>query len=303
MLRVKPHYFGPVESEMLEFFYRQFFKPLLDVVNIPMKKLNANSALIDAIRSGRVQYDTGVFRGSFNARISAELAKFATFDKRFGTWKGRPAPDVLAVAVIARSKRDDMIAQLQSQLDDIESSVNDAIQSLALGNDLPLFAMTDDIRSDLYSIGVMPDISERMATKLRQDYTDSQQLNIKNWTPDQIVRLREMIERIQTTNDNSSIIQIIQDEWGTTAAKARFLARQETSLFFSTLSMNRAQASGVRRYRWSTSHDIRVRESHKELDGTIQMIGFPPVVDHKTGRRAEPGQDFNCRCAPIWILE
>ncbi|MFA5380138.1 MAG: minor capsid protein, partial [Dehalococcoidia bacterium] len=81
------------------------------------------------------------------------------------------------------------------------------------------------------------------------------------------------------------------------------LARQETSLFFSKFSMNRASSAGVRRYKWSTSHDGRVRERHKELNGTIHSVDDPPVVDLKTGRRAHPGCDFGCRCAAIWVLE
>ncbi len=303
MLRLEPRYFDPVETAMLRFFYEQFFAPLIDVVEIPIPKLNANSELLAAIRSGRIQYSQGIFTGSFNARISGELSRFATFDKRRGVWVGRAGPDVLGAAVIAKSKRDNLIAELQSRVDAMESSVSEAIQSLSFGDDLPLFAMADDIRNDLYSVGVMPDITPQLESKLRKDYTDAQNLNIKNWTDEQMVRLRDMIKRIQTTSNNSSITQLIQDEWGTTAAKARFLARQETSLFFSTLSMNQAKATGVRRYRWSTSHDHRVRDSHKSLDGQVFMIGFPPVVDPKTGRRDEPGRDYNCRCAPIWILD
>jgi SPP1 gp7 family putative phage head morphogenesis protein len=303
MLRLEDQFYSPVEAKMLRLFWDCFFQPLLEVVDIPDMRINSSSALLAAIRSGRVQYKGGTFTGAFNIRISRELATFAKFDKRTRKWSGRAGPEVIAASIKAKARRDDLTAKMSRELSAMESRVNATIGSLSFGEDLPLFAMDKEVRKSLYDIGVLPEIDERTAKKLRADYTDSQRLNIKNWNPEQVTRLREMVERIQTTGDNSSIRQLIEDEWHTSAAKARFLARQETSLFFSKLSMTRAGNAGVRRYRWSTSHDQRVRPDHKDLQGTIHAIDDPPIVDSRTGRRAHPGQDFGCRCSPIWVLE
>jgi len=305
MLRVEPGYFVPVESQLLRFLYEQFFAPIIQVVDIPMPKLNANSVLLAAIRSGRVQYADGVFRGSFNARISGELSSFAEFDRRSGIWRGDAPAAIKGAAIVAESKRAELMGRLEYAIDQTSANIQDAISGLTLGDELPIPMMSADIKADLagYSIGVMPEITPQLEKKLRRDYTESQQLNIKNWAPEQTERLREMVQRIQTTGDNSSIRVLIQSEWGTTASKARFLARQETSLFFSKLSLNRADSAGVRKYKWSTSHDERVRQSHKHLQGVIVPLDSPPVVDPKTGRRAHAGEDFNCRCAKIWVLD
>jgi SPP1 gp7 family putative phage head morphogenesis protein len=304
MLRLERNFYAPIESDLAELFYGIFYAPLLKVVGVPNIRLNApSSALRAAIDSGQVTYEGGIFSGKFNMRISSELSRFAKFDKRTGKWNGRPSADILAASINANAKRARLNAEMKREMDKMEARIGEAIQSLSFGSDLPLFAMDEEIRKSLYDIGVVPEINERVAEKLRADYTESQKLNIKNWAPEQTERLREMVERIQTTSDNSSIRDEIMKEWGTTAAKAKFLARQETSLFFSKLSMTRAGDAGVRRYRWSTSHDIRVREDHKELQGTIHAIDDPPIVDSRTGRRAHPGEDYNCRCAAIWILE
>jgi SPP1 gp7 family putative phage head morphogenesis protein len=304
MLGMKDAYAEPVEQGLVNLFYRQYFAPLLAIIDEPSIKLNApDSAVIAAIRSGKIQYKDGVFSGAFNIRTSRELASFAKFNKRTGKWTGRPGPGILSAAVMAESKRRDLTERLGFALDQAERNINEAIRTLSFGDDLPLLAMRDDIQADLWSVGVKVTIDERMEAKLRADYTDSQKLNIKNWNPEQVTRLREMVQRIQTTGDNSSIRQLIEDEWHTSAAKARFLARQETSLFFSKLSMNRAESAGVRRYRWSTSHDQRVRPDHKDLQGTIHAIDDPPIVDSRTGRRAHPGADFGCRCSAIWMLD
>lgn len=310
MLRVKPSYYEPVVESILDFLYRQFYAPLMAEIDKPAVKLNSStSALVAAILSGRVQYKDGVFSGTFNMRISGELSRFATFDKRSKTWKGRPPAEVIGASVQAEAKRDQLTAKLKAAIHKAETTINDAIRSASFGSDLPLFAMGEDIKRDLHNIGVMPDIDERTAAKLKQDYNDSQVLNVKNWTAEQTKRLRDMVEAYQTTGTDESLRDLIQREYQVSANKAQFLARQETSLFFSKLSMNRAASTGVRRYRWSTSHDERVRSdprgpNHKHLDGQVFDIDGPGgVVDLKTGRRAHAGQDFGCRCAKIWVLE
>ena len=310
MLKLKPDYYEPVAASILDFLYRQYYAPLMAEINKPAVKLNASvSALTSAILSGRVQYKDGVFTGTFNMRISGELSRFATFDKRSKTWKGRPPAEIIGASIQAEAKRDQLTAKLKAAIDKAETTINDAIRSASFGSDLPLFAMSQDIKRDLHHIGVMPDIDERTAAKLRRDYNDNQVLSVKGWNEDQVKRLRDMVKTYQTTGTDESLLELIQREYQVSANKAQFLARQETSLFFSKLSMNRAASTGVRRYKWSTSHDERVRKdprgpNHKHLDGQVFDIDGPGgVVDLKTGKRAHPGCDWNCRCAAIWVLE
>lgn len=324
MLRVKPSYYAPVDKKMTQFFYDAYFAPILAVLpeadtpriranNRNVRENSSTNALLQALSSGRVIYKDGVFSGSFNASISMNLATFAKFDRRTKKWYGRPTSNVLASAIMANDKRARMLDAVKKEIDALADRVDETIKTLSFGVDLPLFAMNQDVEESL-PIGVRPTLDERTAEKLLKDYTESQKLNVKNWTPDQIQRLREMVERYQTTPGNESLRDMIMREWGVSANKAQFLARQETSLFFSKFSMNRAASAGVRKYRWSTSHDSRVRNkfpgraknapNHEHLDGEIFTVDGPGgIVDLKTGRRAHPGEDYNCRCAAIWVLE
>ena len=304
MLRLEDQFYSPIETKMLRLFWDCFFQPLLEVVDIPDMRINSSSALLAAIRSGRIQYKDGAFTGTFNAAISRDLSSFAKFDRRSGKWTGKAGPDILGASVVAEGRRKDLMQRLDLQLVQAEKNINEAIRTLSLGDSLPLPLMREAVVKDLWSVGVQPNITPRMDKALRQDYTQSQNLNIKNWQPEQIQRLREMVQRIQTTGDNSSIKALIQSEWNTSAAKAKFLARQETGLFFEAFGREGAKSAGVRRYRWSTSHDARVRDSHKHLDGRIvDLNGSGEIVDEKTGRRAHAGADFGCRCGKIWILD
>jgi hypothetical protein len=54
---------------------------------------------------------------------------------------------------------------------------------------------------------------------------------------------------------------------------------------------------------WSTVQDERVRERHAELNGKRFKWGDPPVVDIQTGRRAESGEDYQCRCVALPVFD
>jgi len=303
VLQNKPSYYSAVDDHLRRYFYDAFFSPIFDALEIPHALENAVvSPLREAIAKGSVIYRDGVFSGRFTMAMYSELSSFATFDGRSRTWKGRPGPSILSAALTANTKRTALLERVNKAIDGLEARVDETIKTLSFSTDLPLFSMNQDVSSTL-PLGVGPVLDERTASALRKDYTESQKLNIKNWTPDQITRMRGMVEQYQTSASDEALTDIIMREWGVTSNKAAFLARQETSLFFSKFSMNRASSAGVRRYKWSTSHDERVRVSHKELNGTIHSVDDPPVVDPKTGRRAHPGEDFLCRCTAIWVLE
>lgn len=303
MVSLKPEYYEKAETHLQNVFYDAFFREILDVVNRPTPKFNATtSALIGAIRSGKVRYTNGKFYGTFSARISRELSSFATFNGREKTWTGNPPPAVKAEAVLAERKREQLIREITQAIDTAQARVDKMIKTLSFSADLPLFKMNQDVIDDI-GIGIIPEMTDSMKKKILDGYTKNQILNIKNWAPEQVERLRKMTERVLMEGSDRGLTDIILEEWGVSYRKAAFLARQETNLFFSEYSMSRARDAGLRRYRWSTSHDRRVRARHRELDGQIIDFDRPPIVDMKTGRRAHAGEDFLCRCGKIWILD
>ena len=58
---------------------------------------------------------------------------------------------------------------------------------------------------------------------------------------------------------------------------------------------------GFEYYVWTTRKDNKVRPDHARLEGRICNWSDPPVVDLRSGRRAHPSGDYNCRCtaAPL----
>ncbi len=94
----------------------------------------------------------------------------------------------------------------------------------------------------------------------------------------------------------ASIAPEIARRFGVSESRAAFIARDQVSKLNGDLTRMRQAEMGVPGYIWRTSLDERVRPRHAQLEGTKQSWDDPPIVDQRTGRRAHPGGDFNCRC-------
>ena len=103
----------------------------------------------------------------------------------------------------------------------------------------------------------------------------------------------------------------IQDAYGVNKRKAQMLARDQIATLNAQIAQAQQRDAGIQRYRWSTSHDARVRDCHKALDGKVFSWDSPPEMWYETkkngkvmtGRRCHPGCDFACRCVAIPIFD
>lgn len=95
---------------------------------------------------------------------------------------------------------------------------------------------------------------------------------------------------------------LIQEQLGIGQKKAALIARDQTLKYNASVHTAQATASGIERYDWSTSHDGDVRPMHAELDGKRFRYDDPPVTN-LDGDRNNPGEDYNCRCAAIPVID
>jgi SPP1 gp7 family putative phage head morphogenesis protein len=79
-------------------------------------------------------------------------------------------------------------------------------------------------------------------------------------------------------------------------ARAKLIARDQISKYNGQLNQTRQTALGLSKYRWQTSGDERVRDTHKALNGKIFSWDNPPSVGH-------PGDEINCRCVALPIFD
>lgn len=305
--RLRNEYFLAIEYAIKEIFSEVMYGPIREATGIELQN-RRDTSLISAIRSGRVQYKDGIFTGTFSAAISKDLSAIgAKFDGRGKKWILASAPP--ADVQLAQAQTDARFAATKERviriLDGIPANMGAKLAQAKLEGKYSwaIRHMNTDFLKSVKAVTVAPTLTEEQERNLAREYSTNLELYIKDFTVKNILTLREQVRAATFGGARpDSLEDMIQRNYRTTAAKAKFLARQETSLLLSKFHEERYKDVGVRKYKWSTSHDSHVRHDHRRLNGKTFSWDDPPIVDIDTGRRANPGEDYNCRCVaiPIW---
>lgn len=310
-IKDKTEYSRIITRKLDGFFFYTLFEPIIKIVKPIGEIHNAKEdALIKALRNGEIQYINGKFYGKFNAEISRILikmgAKFNKVTKTYDIARSMLSMEVLSAiatgAVLAEMVRKQLLDFLDSF--NIETYMPDLKKIL----DVPLDEIVEDLdeqqeQSIKEAIKIVPEFSEANREFLKQNYIENVEYSVKNFTEKQVDKLREMVEynAYYGYSKNNNLIDRIQREFDITRNRAKFIANQETSLLTAKLNEMRLREVGITHYKWSTSHDERVRDTHKDLDGRIFSFDDPPIVDKK-GTRQNAGEPYGCRCRAIGVV-
>lgn len=303
-IKETPEDFEAIEAEILKVLRQEIFLPLLRELGLgPSTLKNAPSSLVDAIRSGRLTFYRGRFQGKLNATLTKELkalgAKWDRTEKLFRIGLAE-LPDEIRAAVEASEVRFfRKLARIDEHLSKILLEKISGKFRLEKLFDATLWKADKDFEKTLEGITIAPKLTDTQRERIAAEYTNNLQLYIKDFTEKEVTELRqEMKKAVFAGNRYESAVKTIQARYGVTERKAKFLARQETSLMITKFKQTRYQEAGVNEYKWgcvvgSAAHPVR--PMHKRLEGTIHTWDNPPIVDEK-GNRKNPGQDYNCRC-------
>lgn len=291
---------------LADIWRKEIYVPLMkDIVRKSLIK-NAYQDLVDAISSGQIQYIDAHFEGSFSSAVSRELKKLgAVWDRKHGWWtipQSKLTNDMRMAIGTSQSRFQSMSNRIVQKLNDmIPADIAEKFQAQKLF-DMALHRVNGQMKKQ---ISVMPELTKDQSARISKEYVNNMQLYIKDWTEKEILELRNKIsENSYKGNRYEDMVKIIQDSYGVSRNKAKFLARQETSLMITKFQQTRYQSAGVNEYKWRTvagSPKHPVRTMHKALDGKIFTWDNPPIVDEK-GNRKNPGQDYNCRCTAVPIV-
>jgi SPP1 gp7 family putative phage head morphogenesis protein len=114
---------------------------------------------------------------------------------------------------------------------------------------------------------------------------------IKTVPSQHLAKIQATISKgIASGDDSFSLKKAIGEVNGQNTKRAKLIARDQLSKLNGVLVQARQQSLGVNGYIWRTSHDERVRDSHKDNDGKHFQWDSPP---RSTGH---PGEDIQCRC-------
>lgn len=286
-------------------FNQVLLQPILDVLQEykPKTKQNSTDYLQDAINKGLITYDTteGRFTGSFSASITSSLRKLgAEFDGDGFVIKQYQLPSVLQTTITQAKQRNEFISQKiieacsSSQMQKILSNISFANVYTQFLEDIDKQMMQN--AGDV--IAIQPVYNTKIKKQIAEAYSNNLKLYIKDFTDDKIVALRQYLQPLILENGyRSEVLQeYLTKSFNVNKAKAKFLARQESSLLMTSYTEARYQSEGIREFVWSSSGDSRVRPEHKLLNGKKFSFNNLPVIDSKTGERGLPGQAFGCRC-------
>ncbi|WP_342577701.1 minor capsid protein [Psychrobacillus sp. FSL K6-2843] len=107
-------------------------------------------------------------------------------------------------------------------------------------------------------------------------------------------------EGIKKGSSIKQISQRLMERVEITQNRAQFIAIDQAGSILGQMTAQRHQNIGVERFKWLTSADECVRESHKVLNNKIFSYSDPPEVN---GRNLIPGADYRCRCVAIPVFD
>lgn len=308
-----------IQSAIFALLKEEIYRPLLKELGLhPFTIKNSTDELVDAIVRGQIRFYRGQFTGSFNATLSKELRRIgAKWDRRQGSFaipqsklspELKNAIDLSEHKFVQAAKR--MDAKLASMVpEDIASKLR--IEKLFSRT---IYRVEKDFNKSVKGITVSPQLTESTRARIAKEYTENLQLYIKDFAEKEIQALRLRVQEKTFAGERyENLTKEIEKSYGVSYSKAKFLARQETSLLMTKYKQARYQSAGVNQYKWACvkmPHQPKggkylkgeVRYHHAELEGKIFSWDNPPIVNVK-GERKNPGQDYNCRCFAIPIVK
>lgn len=319
----------PLQKALAQTIQETLYAPLIaDFKNETKKKTNSLNKLIDALNKGEVSYTNNLFRAvKWRAELVRELKKLGAkwYKTEAAYMIPRPQlPPELQEAVRINSLINSQI--FKKFMIKIAEMPKIMAEKVKVTNWDDYAEKTADKTKKQYKqtvinpIGVQPDLTPEEQIYIDEDYIESvtkpirQTLNksysdnieesLNYFSKEETQKLREMVEgHVYAGRPRKELIEKIEGRLHVGYNRAKFIARQETALYTAKLKESQYKASGIDKYRWMTVGDGAVRHSHKEHNRKIFSWDNPPIVDPVTGRRAHPGEDFNCRCTASPIVE
>lgn len=318
-IKETPNDFETLEDRIKETFREEIYLPVMRELGISTKTLKNSSDKDDlkkALKSGRVVYSMGGFSGNFNASISRDLKKLgATWDKQISsfriTFSSLPAE---YQQLVARSAQENIkrIERIKGILTNISpEEIADSVKSTDVFKKA-LWKTDTAVAKTLEAITIVPKLTAEDKTKIADEWQNNVRLIIKDVAEEEIVKLRTNIDKHVLGGGRSrglvsQIQKVIEGSYNSSVARAKFIARQETSLLMTKFKETCYLKAGVNEYKWGCVAGTKnhpVRPAHRRLQGKIFEWAKPPVTTEpgEPERRNNPGQDYNCRCYALPIV-
>lgn len=302
-----------IAKQIINWEWLWYYKPMLDILK-PKSVNNDENVIIDAVKSGLLYYQNGAFyskSGRFSNRIALELEKIGARYSKYGRcYRISKLPTNIAwIVETTKAKVFSDVLAIKKMLDFSIGSLDEIIKHLKVTDVAE--AMFQDLQDRTYKMfqqnkiqTIAPKMTDFRAKEMAENYTDSLEYYIKDWQQNEIVKMREVVGQMAIDGESRvTIANYIESQFKVSQRKAKFLARNESSIAVAEYLKAKYEEEGFEEFKWITNIDGRERELHKELNGKIFRFDDPPVIDERTGQRGLPGETYNCRCKFIPVLK
>ena len=311
-IKYKKAYEDVIASKIVVCMWVNIFQQCFQILK-SNEVLNDSDIIREAIVSGKIVYDNGLFTGKFNNSIATELeklgAKYSKYRKGYLLSKDKLPVEILWAIDTAKATAYTKAMAINQFLLSQLSNLGDLIKKLVF--DEAVNAIMKNLQERVYKNAkqhkielITPKLDSFMEDEIAKRYTENLNFWIKNWTEDQIVKMRNEVSVMANVGKSTKTISdYIQKEFGISQSHAKFLARNESAIATSSYLSAKYEAEGFSSFKWHTIMDGRERDLHKQLNGQIFRFDNPPIIDERTGQKGLPGQTYNCRCTFSPIID
>ena len=222
--------------------------------------------------------------------------------------KGGTAPVSPAVRQDAADDYDAAFDALQAELDQLTTGFE--VPLTGIGREV----VRHNIQESERVLGGQPGGSEAFDRQVRE-FVRTNVGRIKSVGSESLGRVEELVRGAQV---GTLRVETLEDQLAKALAlpksKAQLIARDQVLKLNNQITQQRQVSAGIDSYVWTTSKDERVRgrpggvwansqSDHWALDGKTFKWSQPPVTNPVTGERNHPGQDFQCRCVAVPVVD
>ena len=161
---LREKYYAGIEYEINRILLDLIYRPLAALFAKPSEILNAGSVLLEAVATGRVWYEDGLFSGEFSSRISSQLECIgATYNPASRTFS-LPSDRVPTEIRIAQAQADSRYDALRRAMVQVLDGVD--IESLTDRSGIPARMrqsvdwMEGDFQKTVAAITIAPKLTE-----------------------------------------------------------------------------------------------------------------------------------------------
>src|SRR5579859_2560829 len=188
-----------IEKRIKKLFREEIYLPLIRELGLPKQALhNSREDFVQAIISGKIYFDRGIFKGRFSASISKELrnirAVWNAQQKGYKISFSRLPQEIKTAIGVSEDRFKKVVRRIDQRLGEmLPENISDQLKTENIF-DTSLWKLNRKLEGTLKGITVAPELTDAQRIIIAEEYTNDLKRFIKDWSEKEIVRLRKRIQ-------------------------------------------------------------------------------------------------------------